>query len=136
MAVTFQFDLVTPEKLLLSEEAVLLTLPGAEGYFGVLPGHAPFISQLKAGELTLGEGADRVRYAVSGGYAEVLPERVTVLTGRAVLRDAIDPDQALADRREAERQLATLIEGDAQIGVLKNRIAFADACLAVRPKEN
>ncbi len=136
MAVTFQFDLVTPEKLLLSEEAVMLTIPGVEGYFGVLPGHAPFISQLAAGELTIGEGKDRVRYALAGGYAEVLPERVTVLAERAILREEIDAEAVKKEREDAENQIATLIEGDPQITVLKNRIAFAKACLAVSRQQN
>ena len=131
MAVTFQFDLVTPEELLLSEGVMMLTIPGVEGYFGVLPGHAPFISQLAAGELSIGEGKTRVRYALAGGYAEVLPERVTVLAERAIPREEINTEQVVTERREAESRLATLIIGDPQITVLKKRIAFADACLAV-----
>ena len=135
MSATFQFDLVTPEKLLLSEDQLIITVPGLEGYFGVLPGHAPFVSQLAAGELTLGEGKDANRYAISGGYAELLPTRVTILADQAVLREDIDPQQTEDDRTEAKSQLATLAEGDHQAPALIKRLAFAQVCLELHRRE-
>jgi F-type H+-transporting ATPase subunit epsilon len=98
MAETTEFELVTPERLLLSERAEMVVVPGAEGLFGVLPRHAPFLSTLKPGVLEVYEGGKvKERIFVAGGFAEVTPERLTVLAERAVL--VADIDRAQVEQR-------------------------------------
>jgi F-type H+-transporting ATPase subunit epsilon len=72
-------EIVTPDRALVREEVDEVQLPGAEGYFGVLPGHAPLLAMLKAGELWYRIGAQKPTVPVTGGFVEVLPDRVTVL---------------------------------------------------------
>jgi F-type H+-transporting ATPase subunit epsilon len=100
MADSLSFELVSPERLLLSREVEMVVVPGAEGDFGVLPSHAPLISKVRPGILVVfdaGKPSDRI--FVSGGVAEVTPERCTVLAEEAV------PVESL-DRAEADRQIA------------------------------
>ena len=99
MAKTAEFELVAPEELLLSELVELVVVPGAEGDFGVLPGHSPLISTLRTGVITVYE-KDKVkkRLFVSGGFAEVTPERCTVLADEAVSIET-------ANRREVESRV-------------------------------
>ncbi|MEO5363614.1 MAG: ATP synthase F1 subunit epsilon [Magnetococcus sp. DMHC-8] len=131
MSVTFQFELVTPERRVLSHDEVMVTVPGAEGYFGVLPGHAPFISLLAMGVLTVGEGKEAPRYAIAGGYAEVMPDHTTILADQAVCWDAIDPEAVEVDKKEAaERELAVRDDETAS-RYWKKRRAFATLCLEV-----
>lgn len=80
MANTFLLEIVTPTKLVLSEQVDLVTAPGSEGEFGVLPGHAPFLTTLKPGELTYKIGNNTTRLTIGIGYAEVGAEKVTILT--------------------------------------------------------
>ena len=75
-------EVVTPERLLVSEQVDEVQLPGAEGYFGVLPGHTPLLATLKEGELWYRIGGQKQTLPVTGGFVEVLPERVTVLSGK------------------------------------------------------
>jgi len=85
MADKISFDLVSPERLLLSGTAAMVTLPGTEGEFGVLPGHAPVISTLKPGVIDVkgAQGGD-TRFFVLGGFAEVNPAKLTVLAEEAI----------------------------------------------------
>jgi F-type H+-transporting ATPase subunit epsilon len=85
MADKIHFDLVSPEQMLLSEDVTMVTLPGTEGYFGVLAGHAPVISTLRPGviEVKDGESGD-MRIFVRGGFAEVDPTKVVVLAEEAI----------------------------------------------------
>ena len=111
MADTIPFDLVSPERLLLSEEAEMVTLPGAAGYFGVLPGHAPVISTLKPGVIEVkGGSANGARYFVSAGFAEVTADRLTVLAEDAIAVNTVDAatlDQKIADAEEDILQAKT-----------------------------
>ncbi len=88
---TFHFDLVSPEQLLFSGEVQQVDAPGAEGDFGVLAGHAPYIATLKPGLLVIYEGTHVWRVVVSGGLAEVNPEGMTVLAETATGLDELDP---------------------------------------------
>lgn len=98
MAETIHFDLVSPERQLLSEDVDMVTLPGADGYFGVLPGHAPTISSLKPGliEVKMGSGPP-MKLFVRGGFAEVDDRRVVVLAEEAI--PLADFDVAALDQR-------------------------------------
>ncbi len=102
MAERVAFELVSPERLILSEPVEMVVVPGAEGDFGVLPGHAPLISTVRPGVISIHEGGTvRTRIFVAGGFAEVTPERCTVLAESAEPLDEID-------RAEVEGQIATL----------------------------
>lgn len=93
MADKISFDLVSPEQLLLSEDAEMITLPGTEGYFGVLAGHSPLISTLKPGVIEVKGGADGDRrYFVSTGFADVSPDKLTVLAEEAIPMESVDTE--------------------------------------------
>ena len=106
MAATFNFELVTPERLLISGEAEQVVVPGAEGDFAVLAGHAPVISTLRPGilEITLPTGKQRI--FVKKGVAEADPDRLTVLAQTAVAMEDLDAAQIAAELKAAEAELA------------------------------
>ena len=110
MAETTEFELVSPERLLLSQPVTMVIMPGSEGYFGAQPGHAPFIATLRPGVIDVYEG-DRIadRIFVAGGVAEVTEARCTVLAEDAVA-------VADLDRAKVEQQVRDLTEdvGDAK----------------------
>jgi F-type H+-transporting ATPase subunit epsilon len=108
---SFPFELVSPTRLVFSGEAEQVDVPGAEGDFGVLPGHAPFISTLRPGVLTIRHGADVKRFFVSGGFAEVTPEGLTVLAENAVPVEDVDRD-ALAEAIKAAEKAVTEAKDD------------------------
>jgi F-type H+-transporting ATPase subunit epsilon len=101
------FELATPSRLVVSTEVEEVVAPGEMGYFGVWPGHAPFLTTLGAGVLYYRQGPGREHYvAVSGGFAEVTGERVIVLAERAELPEEIDRARAERARERAETRLA------------------------------
>ena len=104
MADKIAFDLVSPDRLLVSTEAEMVVVPGSEGYFGAMAGHQELVSSLRPGIVTVhGDGPAPVRYFVRGGFAEVTAERCTVLAEQAVEVEALDRaalDQQLKDARE------------------------------------
>jgi len=103
MAGTFRFELVSPERIVVSADADQVVVPGAEGDFAVLAGHAPVVSSLRPGVIEATIGGSKRRLFVKGGFAEVTPERLTVLAERA-----IDVEQAgasvLGEELEAARR--------------------------------
>jgi len=104
-----QLVLVTPERQLLSESIVEVTLPGAEGQLGVLPGHAPLITEMGIGELRYQTAGGTLSEAivVIRGFAEVLRDRVTVLAETAERAEEIDVERAKAALARAEKRIAT-----------------------------
>jgi F-type H+-transporting ATPase subunit epsilon len=139
-----KFELVSPEKLLLSEDVAMVVVPGGEGDFGVLPGHALLISTVRPGIINVYGDEDRTvtqRIFVSGGFAEVTPERCTVLADEAMPVGEIDRAAAETEVKEAESRHATLKEqaalasGDeksnaqAQLRAAERRLAAAQAKL-------
>ncbi len=106
---SFQLVVVTPERQVLRESVAEAQLPGARGYLGILPGHAPLMTELGIGELTCHTeaGKETVHLAVIRGFAEVLPDRVTVLAEIAERAGEIDVSRAQAARQRAEKRLAT-----------------------------
>src|SRR5579883_243380 len=106
MAEKLRFELVTPERLLLSEEVEMVVVPGAEGNFGALPRHAPLLSQLRPGIIEVydtRQAGVSERLFVAGGFAEVTPERCTVLAEEAMPLSELDRgkiEAALKDMRE------------------------------------
>jgi F-type H+-transporting ATPase subunit epsilon len=105
MADTFQLEIVTPEKMVVKDSAEELQMPGKNGYLGILPGHAPLITELSAGELSYRNGGQTHRFAVAWGFAEVLPDKVTVLAETAERADEIDVNRAQSDKKRAEEHL-------------------------------
>lgn len=117
MADRIQFELVAPERLILSEMVEMVVVPGTEGNFGVLPGHAPLISTIRPGTIDVYEGrAIRQRIFVAGGIAEVVPERCTVLADEAIAADALDRAQTEAQLQEITGNLPSLREQVARAG--------------------
>jgi len=105
MAETFQLEIVTPEKMVVRDTAEELQIPGRSGYIGVLPGHAPLITELGAGEISYRSGGQWHRFSTAWGFAEVLPERVTVLAETAERADEIDVARAKESLTRAEESL-------------------------------
>ena len=101
-----QLEVAIPTRLLVSAEVGEVVAPGGEGYFGVLPGHAAFLTTLGAGELTYRQGREEHRLAVLGGFAEVNGDRVIVLAEDAERPDEIDRARAEGARQRAEQRLA------------------------------
>jgi F-type H+-transporting ATPase subunit epsilon len=111
MAERVQFELVTPERLIISTEVEMVVVPGTEGNFGVLPGHAPLISTIRPGTVDLYEGrAITERIFVVGGIAEVTPERCTVLADEAMAPDSLDRGALDAELTEIDGNLPSLRE--------------------------
>ncbi|UCH73337.1 MAG: F0F1 ATP synthase subunit epsilon [Rhodospirillales bacterium] len=131
MAEKIEFELVAPERLLISESVEMVVVPGSEGDFGVLAGHAPTVSSVRAGMIAVYDGgAVRERIFVAGGFAEVTPERCTVLADDAMPVEEID-------RAEIERMLPDLRDDiaaardDAERDAAARALATAEAKLAV-----
>jgi F-type H+-transporting ATPase subunit epsilon len=107
MAHTILLEVVTPEHLLLSQQVEEVIAPGVEGEFGVLPGHTHFLTTLKIGELRYRIGEHMQYMSVLWGFAEVTPQKVTILAEVAEKAEDIDVDRAQAGVEEAERRLET-----------------------------
>lgn len=105
MADTIQLEIVTPEKMVVNATATEVQIPGKSGMLGILPGHAPLITELAVGEIAYrSEGAQK-RLAVAWGFAEVLPEKVTILAETAERAEDIDVARAQAAKQRAEEEL-------------------------------
>src|SRR3954463_12895497 len=114
MADTFEFEIVTPDKMVLKDVAEQMQIPGKNGYLGILPGHAPLITELSIGEITYRENSTEQRLAVAWGFAEVLPEKVTILAESAERPPDINLDRARKAKERAEQRLTS---GDTSVDV-------------------
>jgi F-type H+-transporting ATPase subunit epsilon len=128
MADKLQFELVSPEKLLLSEAVAMVVVPGGEGNFGVLPGHSLLISTVRPGVIDVyGDEPTRVseRIFVAGGFAEVTPERCTVLADEAVPLSSLDRGDLDQQQKSLEGTVASLRDQVARAieGIDRDRIA-------------
>jgi len=108
MALPTHIDLqiVTPDRLIVQDQVDEVEVPGAEGYFGVLPGHTPMLAALAVGELWYRKGQEKLYLSIAYGFAEVLPDRVTILARLAERAEDIDIERAESARRRAEERLA------------------------------
>src|SRR5215510_1411288 len=102
---SIHLSIVTPERLLIDDVADEVQIPGAEGYLGILPGHAPLFSELKIGELGYRKGSSWTWLSVAWGFAEVLPDRVTVLAETAERASEIDIERATRAKERAEQRI-------------------------------
>ena len=114
MADTFQLEIVTPEKKVVETAAEEVQIPGKNGYLGVLPGHAPLITELSVGEITFRENSTEQRLAVAWGFAEVLPDKVTILAETAERPAEINVERARKAKERAEQRLTS---GDTSVDV-------------------
>ena len=106
MAERLSLELATPTRMVVAETVDEVVVPGSEGYFGVLPGHAALLATLGIGELTYRIGRDERHVAVAGGFAEVRNDKVIVLADTAELPQDIDRGRAERARERAEQRLA------------------------------
>ncbi|MFO0293163.1 MAG: F0F1 ATP synthase subunit epsilon [Rhodospirillales bacterium] len=131
MAEKVEFELVSPERLLVSRAVDMVVVPGAEGDFGVLRGHAPLISTLRLGVIDIHEsGAVAERIFVAGGFAEVTAERCTVLAEQATRLGDLDRGAIEAELKGLRDRLS-VADAAAERAALDQRIAIAEAKLAL-----
>jgi F-type H+-transporting ATPase subunit epsilon len=105
MASSIQLEIVTPERLVVNAVVDDVQIPGKGGYVGILPGHAPLITELAVGEIAYHSGNQTKRLAVAWGFAEVLPGKVTILAETAEKAEEIDVARAQAAKQRAEEEL-------------------------------
>jgi F-type H+-transporting ATPase subunit epsilon len=124
-----QLQLVSPARLLVNETVDEVEIPGADGYFGVLPGHTPLLAMLGAGELWYRQGTERTYLAIAFGFAEVQPDRIAILAMTAERPEDIDVARAEAAKKRAEERLAKpMIDMDAE----RARIALMKALIRLQ----
>ena len=124
MALPTHLDLqiVTPDRLVVHERVDEVQIPGSEGYFGVLPGHTPLLAALAIGEMWYRKGSNKTYISLAGGFAEVLPDEVTILARIAERADEIDADRVEAALKRAKERLTA---GGSEIDYERARIALA-----------
>jgi F-type H+-transporting ATPase subunit epsilon len=124
-----QLTIVTPERSLVNEQVDELQIPGAEGYLGVLPGHAPLFTELKIGELSYRKSNQWTSLAVAWGFAEVLPDQVRVLAETAERANEIDLERATRAKERAEQRLT---RGGDDVDYDRARIALQRAVIRIQ----
>ena len=124
-----QLQIVSADRLLVSEQVDEVEVPGADGYFGVLPGHTPLLAALGAGELWYRDGQEKKYLAIFYGFAEVQPDRVTILARTAESANAIDVARAEEARKRAQERMARpTVDMDAE----RARIALMKALIRLQ----
>ena len=134
MADTFELEIVTPDKLVVKDAAEEMQLPGKNGYLGILPGHAPLISELAVGQISYRNGSETHYLCVAWGFAEVLPDKVTILAETAERGEDVDCARADKAKERAEKRLTS---GDPEVDVdrAQNALAKANNRLQAAAKE-
>ena len=132
MAEKIKLEIVTPEAMMVSEEVDEITVTGTEGEFGVLPGHCHMLSSLKIGSVNYKNGNTEQFMSLGGGYAEVGPDKVSILAETAELKDNIDVERAKEAQSRAEDNLKKLTPGEkdyeeAEIALEKARVRLETA---------
>ena len=117
-----RLEFVTPERAITHEDVDEVEIPGEEGYFGVLPGHAPLLAALRPGTLWYRKGSDKTFAFIGGGFVEVLADRVAILAQVAERADEIDVQRAEAAKRRAEERL-TNAKPTSEVDLERARIA-------------
>jgi F-type H+-transporting ATPase subunit epsilon len=128
---TFELEIVTPEKLVVKDVAEEIQIPGKNGYLGILPGHAPLITELSVGEITYKSAGVTYSLSVAWGFAEVLTNKVTILAESAERPEEIDVPRAQAAKQRAEEWLKNP-EGDVERAM--NALKRAEVRLEVAQK--
>ncbi len=122
-----RLEFVTPERAIVHDEVDELQLPGEEGFLGILPGHTPMLVSLKVGEMWYRKGSETFHGFVGFGFAEILPDRVTILARIAEKADDIDHERAEAAKRRAEERLAEAAKGGHEMDYERARLALLRA---------
>jgi F-type H+-transporting ATPase subunit epsilon len=130
VSMPFRLEVVTAERVVLSEDVDQVTVPGASGRMGILAGHEPLMTSLLPGEMDIIRGNERTPFAVSGGFLEVLPNRVTILADTAERADEIDEARAEQARRRAEELLRER-RGDQEMMLAESQLRRAMVRLTV-----
>jgi F-type H+-transporting ATPase subunit epsilon len=129
-----QLLIVSADRALVNETVDEVEIPGFDGYFGVLPGHTPLLAMLQVGELWYRQGQEKHYLSIAFGFAEVQPDRVTILAQIAEKADEIDPARAEAARKRAEERIArTTVDVDADrahVALMKSLIRLQVATRA------
>ena len=124
MSDTFQLEIVTPEKVVVKDEAEEMQIPGKNGYLGILPGHAPLITELAVGQISYRNASETHYLCVAWGFAEVLPDKVTILAETAERGEEVDRERAQKAKERAEKRLTS---GDPEVDVPRAQDALARA---------
>lgn len=132
MADLVRFEIITGERVVYAADVESVTLPGVEGQLTVLPRHAPLLTMLKPGELVVRRGGEEVAMAVSGGFLEVMPDKVVVLADTAERAEEIDIARAEAARRRAEESLRRAVTEE---DLARARAALQRALVRLRVAE-
>ncbi|MGH9404956.1 MAG: F0F1 ATP synthase subunit epsilon [Terriglobia bacterium] len=122
-----ELQVVTPEHVAVSATVKAVSLPGADGRLGVLPGHAPLVSELRAGTLSYQAGGSSQALAISAGFVEVLPGRVIVLASEAEKAENIDVPRAQESKRRAEEALKKAGASEAEVEAARAAIELSEA---------
>ncbi len=135
MAEQLQIQIVTPDKIVVDDEASIVMAPGSDGEFGVLNGHTPFLTGLQIGMVHYRDESNNERYVfVNGGFAEALPNKVTILAESAERRRDIDTTRAQEAMQRAEKRIESAV-GDDDINVDRARVALARATWRLKLSE-
>ena len=121
--------IVTPARQVLSEQVDEIQIPGKAGYLGILPGHAPMLSELRVGELTFRQGRNTQKLLITGGFLEVLPDLVTILAEAAERPEDIDLARAQAARDRAEKRLKS---ADPEVDLNRANVALDRALIRLQ----
>ena len=134
-------DIVTAERLVFSEDADIVMVPGVEGELGILPHHAPIMTMIKPGEVLVRKGTEEYSLAVSGGFLEVKPDHITILADAAERADEIEIARAEAAKKRAEESLkgrttaeTDLANAEASLRRAMARLKVAEKRRSRRPK--
>lgn len=134
MADTIELEIVTPERLVVKDRAEEIQIPGRNGYLGILPGHAPLITELAVGEIVYTKAGVATHLSVAWGFAEVLPDKVTILAEAAERAEDIDVPRAEAARDRAQQKIKEA-EDSAAYEEAATALARAEARLSVAKKQ-
>jgi F-type H+-transporting ATPase subunit epsilon len=130
MADFFQLEIVTPEKLVVRDNAEEAQIPGRNGYIGVLPGHAPMITELGAGQISYRSKGQLYRFSMAWGFAEILPDKVTVLAETVERADEIEVSRAEQSLHKAEDLLKSA-QTQEEFSVAMSKVRRAEARIEV-----
>ncbi len=133
---TIKLDIVTMERLLVSEDVDYVSAPAVDGVVGILPRHTPLLTALSFGELRYKKGGAESSFAIGGGFMEVRPDKVTVLADVAEQADEIDEQRAGAARKRARETLKEKPRTDVNYAVLEEALRKAEVRLKVARKKS
>ena len=128
-------EIATPERQVVRDAVIAVSVPGREGYLGILPGHAPLLSLLKIGELSYTQGSVTHYIAVNWGFVEVLPDRVIILAESAERAEEIDIERAHKAKQRAEERLGKVTDSEVDMDRARGALERAMARLEVAERK-